>query len=61
MTIARRSKHEAKSVSADIQVLRINLHRGSLNSIDRKSVIKFDLRLQAPAILEIGRDSSNEK
>jgi hypothetical protein len=35
-TISRRSKHETKSVSESIHVLQINLHRGSLSSINRE-------------------------
>ncbi|WP_455153215.1 hypothetical protein [Bradyrhizobium cenepequi] len=32
----RDEKYETKSVSADIHVLQINLHRGSLSSINRE-------------------------
>jgi hypothetical protein len=40
IAISRRSKDETKSVSADIHVLQINLHRGSLSSINREQLNK---------------------
>jgi len=46
MTISR-PKYETKSVSEDIQVLQINLHRGSLSSINREQGSKAGLALAA--------------
>ncbi len=56
-----RLEYETKSVSEDIQVLQINLHRGSLSSIDANNVSELDQRFQPPAILENGGYGSNEK
>jgi hypothetical protein len=61
MTISRRQKYETKSGSEDIQVLQIDLHRGSLSSINREQRNKVGRRLRAPVIAENGCRGSNEK
>jgi hypothetical protein len=50
-----------KSVSEDIQVLQINLHRGSLSSINREQRSKAGLALAATSDVQNGPDGSNEK
>jgi hypothetical protein len=42
-----RLEHKTKSVSEDIQVLQINLHRGSLSSINREKPSKAGPALAA--------------
>jgi hypothetical protein len=46
ITISR-LEHKTKSVSEDIQVLQINLHRGSLSSINREQGSKAGPALAA--------------
>jgi hypothetical protein len=50
MTISRRPKYETKSGSEEIQMLQIDLHRGSLSSINREQGSKAGPRSQAPVI-----------
>jgi hypothetical protein len=47
-------KYETKSGSEDIQVLQINLHRGSLSSINREQRSKAGLALAAASDVTIG-------
>ncbi|WP_027581889.1 hypothetical protein [Bradyrhizobium sp. Ai1a-2] len=61
MTISRRAKCETKSGSEDTQVLQIDLHRGSLNSINREQRGEAGPRSQAPVISKNGCGGSNEK
>jgi hypothetical protein len=60
MTISR-PKYETKSASEDIQVCQINLHRGSLSSINREQRSKARLAFATASNASNGPDGSNEK